>query len=194
MRTSNASIVPIQRRLLSPNPSSMKVASYGLGRWWVSFLGVPSMCEGQPGPWISIVTTGGVGVVSYESWFFLFTSSSHRDSVLLNGPWVFNNVVLAAGPWIPLFDHVQRPSLRQLSGSDCQIYHSSYGRENPSIWLFDQATKLLSKGRFAKLAVDVDLSWPLVSSSDIAIQDDEIPSFLAVVRVWAHPHIMSSVW
>ena len=43
--------------------------------------------------------------------------------------------------------------------------------------LLFQATELLSEGRFAKVVVEVNLSRLLVSGVNIAVEDDEIPSF-----------------
>ena len=41
----------------------------------------------------------------------------------------------------------------------------------------DQAIEFPSKGKFPRIAVEFDLSRSLVPGVDIAVEDDEIPSF-----------------
>jgi len=115
-----------------------------------------------------------------------FTSLSDRDRVLLEGSWVLDGDILVIGPWTPSF----QPSPKVLPSAVICIGLSDLP---PVLWTlesldmiiewacrlikFNQVIELLSKGRFARVAVEVDLSRPLVPGADIAIEDDEILSF-----------------
>lgn len=44
------------------------------------------------------------------------------------------------------------------------------------VWL-DPATKLLSKARYAHVAVEIDLSGPIVSHSDVVFENSAMPTY-----------------
>jgi len=105
MRTS-ASVVHIQRRLPSPNPSSTKVAGRWLVRWWVSFLDVPF----RPRRLARAFDLYGhrrrkESCFPQTIYFFVsrFTSPSDRDRVLFEGLSILDDAVLVVEPRTPSF-------------------------------------------------------------------------------------------
>ena len=60
-------------------------------------------------------------------------------------------------------------------------------------YMLNQVIELLSKGRFARITVEVDLSRPLVPSADIAVEYMRFPLSTAI-GVWARPPILLLMW
>ena len=61
---------------------------------------------------------------------FHFTSSSNRDRVLLEGPWVLDVAVLFVGPWTPSFLQLQQLFPMLFSRFACRICLLSSGHDN----------------------------------------------------------------
>ena len=134
---------------------------------------------------------------------FLFTSPDDHNKVLLELPWVLDAFILAIGPQIPLF----RPFLDSLSSVVVWLCLPDLP---PALWYrealelivqragrlvkLDQATESLSKSRFTRVAMEVDLSHPLVLGADVGVKGEEIPNFWQTFEYEHIQLVLSALW
>jgi len=120
------------------------------------------------------------GNFSHESWVlcFRFTSPLDHDKVLLEGSRVLDDTTLAIEPWTPSFstfivifafgsDLVPLVRLAtnivDSGGVETDCYPDWAHQVGPAI-------ELLFKGRFTKVAIEVDLSHPFVPVANIDVE------------------------
>ncbi|KAJ8763771.1 hypothetical protein K2173_003553 [Erythroxylum novogranatense] len=121
---------------------------------------------------------GALKVIDLDHEFYLVKLKEADDyrRMLSAGPWMIFGHVLAVQRWYPSF----RPTQGQVTRAVAWVrfpnlpisrYHptilEALGNMVGSLVKIDDATSLAQRGRFARLAVELDLSAPLRSSVDV---------------------------
>ena len=105
---------------------------------------------------------------------------------MLQGPRVIDNAVLALGSWTPEFQlsvdelpkcvvWVRLPDLPLLLWTQSVL--SLVVSKARALVRLDNYTELLSKGRYVRVAVEINLSKPLLPGTDIKLEGLNVPSF-----------------
>ncbi|KAI9124196.1 hypothetical protein K1719_005496 [Acacia pycnantha] len=105
-----------------------------------------------------------------------FKDDLDYQNALLNGPWVIFGHYLTVQPWSPSF-RTQKHTINQVMGwirlpkLPARYYHKSIIRSIGSVFgeviKVDYNTESGDKGKFARLAVTIDLTKPLISKIQV---------------------------
>ncbi|XP_021611705.1 uncharacterized protein LOC110614472 [Manihot esculenta] len=118
--------------------------------------------------------TSPIDIISIENVFYLvkFNSADDYEHALLEGPWVIADHYLTICRWCPEFDPFQATFEKltvwiQFPCLPIEYYDENFlmrvGAKVGKPIRVDTRTSLVSRGRFARMCVEVDLSKPLLS-------------------------------
>ncbi|KAJ4837240.1 hypothetical protein Tsubulata_027969 [Turnera subulata] len=136
---------------------------------WGRPIGYRMLCSRLPRLWS---LRGSFKVIDLDHNYFLVKLTDSYDCIraLADGPWVIMDHYLTVEPWQPNFDPVTHKNTTvvawiQIPGFSCELYQTEILREVCNrIGKFiriDYSTQRAERGRFAKAAVELDLSMPL---------------------------------
>lgn len=133
---------------------------------------------------------GEISISDLPNGFLLIRCSSQKamQSLLLDGPWSVNGIILQLSPWKPFFE----PTFAKLSSAAIWIQlHNlpvefwegetleAIANQFGTLLKVDEFTAALTRSKFARICVDVDLSKPL--SRGFWIGDDHHRVFVIVL-------------
>ncbi|XP_050231775.1 uncharacterized protein LOC126680661 [Mercurialis annua] len=118
--------------------------------------------------------TQGFDIIDLENDFFLvkFRSGGDVEAVITGGPWVILGHYLSVQSWKPSFDcfdaNIQSiVAWIRLPGMSIQYYNKKVlrfiGQMVGKVIRIDYCTESAERGKFARIAVEIDLMKPLVS-------------------------------
>ncbi|GAY68969.1 hypothetical protein CUMW_268340 [Citrus unshiu] len=134
-------------------------------------IGYRALCNRLGALWNS---TTGFNVIDLENNYFLirFKSNEDMEFVLTQGPWTLMGHYLIVQPWSPQFDSSKEECDSvivwiRLPGMALHYYHKRIlrmiGQVIGNVVRVDYNTESATRGKFARIAVEVSLSKPLVS-------------------------------
>ncbi|KAH9791596.1 putative ribonuclease H protein [Citrus sinensis] len=118
--------------------------------------------------------TPGFNIIDLENDFYLvrFKNARDADYVLTSGPWTIMGHYLTVQPWSLHFDSSKGEIDKvvawiRLPGMALQYYHKKIlrrlGQIIGSVIRIDYTTESAQRGKFARIAVEIDLKSPLIS-------------------------------
>ena len=138
--------------------------------------------------------------MSYRFFLFRSISASDHDKILYVGPYVVDDATLCLEPWLPSF----WPS------PDClpRIVLWMRLRDLPTMcWnalalqliifaaskfvQMDESTSFVTKCRYARVAVEVNMAIPLVTDTDMVLEGVDAPIFWQRFE-YEHVHLFSA--
>ncbi|KAL9445616.1 hypothetical protein AB3S75_018585 [Citrus x aurantiifolia] len=155
----------VHEQLIKPWQSTVVVKL--LGR----MIGYKALCSRLEILWPNI---GGYSVIDLDNGYFLvkFRKEDDADFVLTQGPWLVVGHYLTVQLWSPHFDSSNEKIDKitawiRLPGMPLHYYHKKIirmlGHVIGKVIKIDYNTELATRGKFARIAVEVSLGSPLIS-------------------------------
>ncbi|KAL9416731.1 hypothetical protein AB3S75_039842 [Citrus x aurantiifolia] len=155
----------VHEQLIKPLQSTVVVKL--LGR----MIGYKALCSRLEILWPNI---GGYSVIDLDNGYFLvkLRKEGEADFVLTEGPWLVAGHYLTVQPWSPHFDSSNEKIDKitawiRLPGMPLHYYHKKIirmlGHVIEKVIKIDYNTELATRGKFARIAVEVSLGSPLIS-------------------------------
>ncbi|KAK9175423.1 hypothetical protein WN944_027430 [Citrus x changshan-huyou] len=155
----------VHEQLIKPWQSTVVVKL--LGR----MIGYKALCSRLETLWPNIE---GYSVIDLDNGYFLvkLRKECDADFVLTEGPWLVAGHYLTVQPWSPHFDSSNEKIDKitawiRLPGMPLHYYHKKIirmlGHVIGKVIKIDYNTELATRGKFARIAVEVSLGSPLIS-------------------------------
>ncbi|XP_019182128.1 PREDICTED: uncharacterized protein LOC109177272 [Ipomoea nil] len=117
---------------------------------------------------------GRMELIAIDNDYFLvrFGSVEDLEFAMFEGPWMILDHYLIVKPWVPDFDPLSDTTEKMLVWARIPCLPAEYynyiflrklGNKVGRTIRVDQATSMVSKGRFARICVEVDITNPLIS-------------------------------
>ncbi|XP_039119052.1 uncharacterized protein LOC120255255 [Dioscorea cayenensis subsp. rotundata] len=133
---------------------------------------------------------GKVSISYLPNGFLLIRCPSQAcmQRILLDGPWSVNGIILQLSPWKPYFEPTFPSSAPLLSGCNSTTFPLSFGG-------IDEFTNSLSRSKYARICVEIDLSKPLsrgfwigddLHRVFVVVQYERLPTFCYMCGMIGH--------
>ncbi|XP_050233415.1 uncharacterized protein LOC126681903 [Mercurialis annua] len=138
-------------------------------------IGYKTLCNRLDSMWSF---TQGFDIINLENEFFLdkFNSGSDVETVITGGPWVVLGHYLSVQAWNPDFDCINGKihsihAWIRLPGMPIHYYNKKVlryiGDVVGKVVKIDYCTEVVERGKFSRIAVELDLSKSLVSQFNL---------------------------